>query len=124
LRRLADRYVVLAALAVAAARPVSADLSEAFAGLPEVMARADAIGNRMDRTVIDLVEAVVLSGQEGRTFAAVVTDVDERGARIQLCDVAVVARVSTQHLEPGDELRVKLLEANPAERLVRFDRVA
>jgi exoribonuclease R len=124
LRRLADRYVVLAALAVAAAKPVSADLTEAFAALPEVMERADAIGNRMDRTVIDLVEAVVLSGQEGRTFAAVVTDVDERGARIQLCDVAVVARVSTQNVEPGDELRVKLVEANPAERLVRFDRVA
>ncbi|MEK7422481.1 MAG: RNB domain-containing ribonuclease [Actinomycetota bacterium] len=124
LRRLADRHVVLAALAVAGARPVDADLAAAFADLPEVMQRADAIGNRIDRAVIDLVEAVVLRGQEGRTFAAVVTDVDDRGARIQLCDVAVVSRVSIDRVEPGDEVRVKLVEANPAERLVRFERVA
>ena len=124
LRRLADRHVVLAALAVAGARPVDADLAAAFGTLPEVMQRADAIGNRIDRAVIDLVEAVVLRGQEGRTFAAVVTDVDVRGARIQLCDVAVVSRVSIDRVEPGDEVRVKLVEANPAERLVRFERVA
>jgi exoribonuclease R len=124
LRRLADRHVVLAALALAGAQPVGTDLREAFVALPDVMERAETIGSRIERAVIDLVEAVVLRGQEGRTFTAVVTDVDERGARIQLCDVAVVARVAVQHVEPGDELRVKLIESDPRRRLVRFERVA
>ena len=124
LRRLADRHVVLASLAIANGRAVSADLSEAFTALPEAMQRADTKGSQIDRAVIDLVEAVVLHGREGDTFVAIVTDVDDRGARIQLCDVAVVARVSAPNREPGDEVRVKLVEANPADRTVRFERVA
>jgi exoribonuclease R len=124
LRRLADRYVCLAALAVANGRPVPDEVTRAFGELPEVMATADTTANRLDRGVLDLVEAVVLHGREGQTFAAVVTDVDERGARIQLSDVAVVARVNARGVDPGDELRVKLVEASPAQRLVRFDRVA
>ncbi len=123
LRRLADRYVVLAALAVANDRPVPDDVQTAFTELPEVMAKADTIGNRLDRLVVDLVEAAVLRGQEGRTFEALVTDVDERGARIQLCDVAVVARVDAKDVDPGDALRVKLVAASPEQRSVRFERV-
>lgn len=124
LRRLADRYVCLAALAVANGRPVPDEVTQAFGQLPEVMAAADMTANRLDRGVLDLVEAVVLQGREGQTFAAVVTDVDDRGARIQLSDVAVVARVNAKGVEPGDEVRVKLVEASPEQRLVRFDRVA
>jgi exoribonuclease R len=124
LRRLADRHVVLAALAVAQGRPVPDEVQAAFAGLPDVMAAADATANRLDRIVVDLVEAVVLQGQEGRTFEAVVTDTDERGARIQLCDVAVVARLDARGVEPGDALQVRLVEASPERRTVRFERVA
>lgn len=124
LRRLADRYVCLAALAVANGQPVPDHVSDAFTALPEVMEQADTTANRLDRGVLDLVESVVLHGREGQTFAAVVTDVDDRGARIQLTDEAVVARVTAHGVEPGDEVRVKLVEASPAERLIRFDRVA
>lgn len=124
LRRLADRYVVLASLAVAGGRPVPDDVQAAFAELPEVMGKADTIGNRLDRLVVDLVEAAVLRGQEGRTFEALVTDVDDRGARIQLCDVAVVARVDAKGVDPGDSVRVKLVQASPEQRTVRFERVA
>jgi exoribonuclease R len=123
LRRLADRAVVLAALAVANGRPVPDDVQEAFAALPAVMERADATGNRLDRTVLDLVEAVVLQERVGEVFDAVVTDLDERGARIQLCDVAVVARVATDGVEPGDTVQVRLVETSPERRLVRFERV-
>ncbi len=124
LRRLADRYVVLAALAVANGRAVPEDVQAAFAELPEVMARADATGNRLDRLVIDLVEAVVMQGNEGRTFEALVTDIDERGARIQLCDVAIVARVDASGMNPGDRIVVKLLSTSPESRTVTFERVA
>nr|ABN71566.1 putative ribonuclease II [uncultured bacterium] len=84
LRRLADRYVVQAALAVANGQTVPAQVSEAFARLPKVMAKADARDGQIERAVIDLAEAAVLAGRAGETFAAIVTDLDERGARIPL----------------------------------------
>jgi VacB/RNase II family 3'-5' exoribonuclease len=124
LRRLADRHVVLAALALANGQPVPDHVTAAFQTLPEVMQRADAVGSQIDRAVIDLVEAVIMRDQVGRMFQAVVTDTDDRGARIQLTDVAVVARVSSKNVEPGDAITVKLTEADPATRQVRFERVA
>ena len=84
LRRLADRYVVRAALAVANGQPVPDVVEQAFAALPKVMDRADDTAGGIERAVVDLAEAVVLHGREGETFDAVVTDVDDRGARVQL----------------------------------------
>ena len=60
-------------------------------------ARGDAAGttraNRVERAAIDLAEAIVLQGREGEVFDAVVTDEDDRGVRIQVCEPATVARV-------------------------------
>ncbi|PSJ37374.1 RNB domain-containing ribonuclease [Allosphingosinicella deserti] len=122
LRRLADRYVVRATLAVANGRPVADADTAAFETLPPVMARADALAAQIDRAVIDLAEAVMLDGKAGRSFSAVVTDADERGARIQLCDFPVVARIAGDDLAPGDTLDVTLTEADPERRTIRFDR--
>lgn len=123
LRRLADRYVAAAALAVAAGRPVPDHVDAAFAALPDVMDEADSRAGRLDRLVIDLVEAVALERCVGEQFDAVVAEVDERGARIQLVDAAVVARVTGEGLEPGSHLRVRLVEASPERREVRFELV-
>jgi len=123
LRRLADRYVVRAALAIANGKPVPNVVAEAFLGLPAVMERADALGSQIERAVVDLAEAVMLKGREGEKFAAVVTDVDERGVRIQLRDLPVAARVSAHGVEPGDELRLKLTAADPDRRAVTFQRL-
>ncbi|MDO7844330.1 RNB domain-containing ribonuclease [Sphingomonas immobilis] len=124
LRRLADRYVVRAALAVANGQPVPEVVTAAFAKLPKVMAKAEAIGGQIDRAVIDLAEAVMLHGEEGKTFAAIVTDVDDRGARIQLRDQPVVARVATQGVTPGDEVHVRLVAADAEKRSVTFERTS
>ena len=124
LRRLADRYVIEAAFAVANGNPVPDFVQRAFAGLPEVMDRAETRASQVERAAIDLVEAVVLSGHVGRVFDAVVTDTDDRGARIQLCDPAVVTRVSAHRVHPGDEVKVRLVEADPQRRLVSFERVS
>jgi exoribonuclease R len=113
LRRLADRYVVHAALAVANGRPVPDAATEAFPKLPAVMARAAAYGGQIERAVIDLAETVMLQGREGEVFAAVVTDIDERGARMQLCDLPVVARVAAPGIGPGEGLSVRLVAADP-----------
>jgi VacB/RNase II family 3'-5' exoribonuclease len=124
LRRLADRYVVETALAIANGETVPDSAAAAFEKLPEVMARADARGSQIERAVIDLAEAAMLQDRVGETFAAVVTDQDERGARIQLCDLPIVARATAHHADPGDAIRVKLLAADPATRRIVFERVA
>ena len=123
LRRLADRFVIEAALAVANGKPVPEQVTVAFEQLPTVMQKADALAGQVDRAVIDLAEAAALEGHEGEEFAAVVTDTDQRGARIQLCSPPVVARLKTNGLVPGDELKVRLDAADPVTRSVRFSAV-
>jgi len=124
LRRLADRYVVQAALAIANGAAVPDAVTQAFARLPKAMAVADARGAQIERAVVDLAETVMLQGREGEVFAAVVTDLDERGARIQLKDLPIVARVAAHHVDPGDTLRVKLIAADPGTRQLSFQRMA
>lgn len=124
LRRLADRYVVRATLAIANGQPVPDMVSEAFARLPAVMARADVRDGQIGRAVIDLAEAAMLKGREGQLFDAVVTDLDERGARIQLKGLPVLARVDANNVEPGSEIRVVLVEADTDRRSLAFKRVA
>lgn len=124
LRRLADRYVVMATLHIANGQAVPEQIQSAFAKLPEVMRRADDTAGQIERGVIDLAEVALLSAQTQRTFEAVVTDVDERGARIQLCKLPVVSRVDAHHVEPGDDLRVRLVSTDIPTRVAKFERVA
>jgi exoribonuclease R len=124
LRRLADRYVLEAVLAVANGRPVPEAVAAAFAGLPAVMAKAASHAGQIDRAVIDLAETVMLGGRDGEIFHAVVTDIDDRGAHIQLCDLPIVARVNASHVTPGQEVSVKVREADPLHPPATFDRIA
>lgn len=123
LRRLADRYVVRATLAIANGQPVPDVVTAAFTQLPSVMARADSLSGQIDRAVIDMAEATMLAGREGEVFPAVVTDLDDRGARMQLRDLPVVARITAHHVAPGDTLSVKLVAADPDKRTISFERV-
>jgi exoribonuclease R len=120
LRRLADRYVIRAVLALCGGQPVPRVVSDAFERLPAVMARADAVGSRIQRAAVDLAEAVILKGREGEIFRAIVTEADSRGARMQLCDLPVVARLDGTELDPGQLLDVILVEADPEMRIVTF----
>jgi len=120
LRRLADRYVGEAALAIATGQPVPEAATRAFETLPRVMARAESLGGRIEHGVVDLAEAVMLKDRVGADFEAVVTEIDQRGARIQLCGVPVVAQIGPADVLPGDEVRVKLVSASPEARQVRF----
>ncbi|TPG12129.1 RNB domain-containing ribonuclease [Sphingomonas oligophenolica] len=122
LRRLADRYVIRAAVAVANGQPVPAVVTAAFDRLPKVIARADATAGRIDRAVIDLAEAIMLRSRVGDSFAAVVTDTDDRGARIQLSDYPIIARVDTTAM-PGDALIVRLAAIDMQRRTIEFKRV-
>ncbi|RYE01009.1 MAG: RNB domain-containing ribonuclease [Sphingomonadales bacterium] len=120
LRRLADRYVVRAALAIANGQPVPPVVTEAFASLPPVMARADSQAGRIDRAVIDLAEAVMLQGREGEAFPAIVTDTTQGGVRVQLRDLPVVANLKTNGPSPGDKLALTLVTADTARGTIAF----
>ncbi len=122
LRRLADRYVLRAVLAAANGQVVPEAVTAAFEQLPAVMARSEARDGQIERAVIDLAETALLSGQEGADFAAVVTDTADSGARIQLCDLPVVARVPAQGVQPGERIAVRLLGADPERRTLKFER--
>ena len=123
LRRLADRYVIEAAVQLAAGQAVTNELQEVFRLLPVVMAKAEEKAGQIDRAALDLAEAVVLEGREGSRFDAVVTDVDERGARIQLSDPAIIARVDSNGAMPGDSIAVELIHVDVMQRQVSFQRV-
>jgi len=89
-----------------------------------VMDRADSKAGQVDAAAIDLAEAVVLQCDVGKTFEARVTDVDQRGTRLQLCDEPIVTRVDRDGLEPGDRVEVRLVEVDPGRRPVRFEAVS
>ena len=123
MRRLADRYVIEAALAVANGRPVPDQVAVAFGELPAVMAETETRADRVDSAVLDLAEAVMLSGREGEVFDAVVVDEDRRGVVIQVVDPAVLARVEAHRVDPGDDVRVRLTAVDVPSRHIEFTRV-
>lgn len=123
LRRLADRYVIEATLAIANGRDVPDEVTAAFPELPAAMQRGDTLANRVDRAAIDLAEAILLRGRVGEIFEAVVTDEDDRGARLQICEPAVVARAVARRIDPGDAIQVKLVDVDVTERRIEFERV-
>jgi len=129
LRRLVDRY----AGEVCVASSVDAEIPEwargALPALPKEMAESDRLAHRYERGVLDLVEAGVLASAVGQTYRGVVTDVEEKDPTegiVVLADPAVEAKVtrpagSTGALPLGDEVEVRLVEADVTARKVRFE---
>jgi exoribonuclease R len=124
LRRLQDRYVIEAALAVANGVSVPDDISAAFDTLPRAMSRAEQRANRAERRALDLAEAVVLAGREGHNFPAIVIDEGEWGVEFQIADPAIVGRVPAHRVDPGDEIRVRVVSVDVVTAEVVFERVA
>jgi exoribonuclease R len=116
LRRLQDRYVSECCLAACAGTPPPDWVRAGLPPLPDAMAAGVRRAGAVERGVIDLVEAVLLSGREGDRFDAVVID----DGLVQLRDPAVRAKLETGCPEPGTELSVRLERAEPATRTVAF----
>ncbi|MFI5956300.1 RNB domain-containing ribonuclease [Cryptosporangium sp. NPDC051539] len=122
LRRLADRYATEVCLAVFAGGPVPGWVRSALPGLPATMATATRRAGEFDRAVVDLTEAVLLADRVGEEFDAAVIDVagEGKGGTIALDEPPVRARCAGPGLTPGARLRVRLIEAEPTTRRVRF----
>lgn len=124
LRRLADRYVVEATLAIANGVAVPATIAGSFAPVADVMNKADTVGSRLEREVVELAEAVVLHDRIGHTFDAVVIDDDPDSTTVAIAEVAVIAKVHARGVIPGDELRVKVAGVDIDRRKVELQRVS
>ena len=116
LRRLQDRFVSECCLAACAGTAVPDWVRAGLPALPDAMAAGARRAGAVERGVVDLVEAVLLSGREGERFNAVVID-DEL---VQLRDPAVRGRLEHGCPEPGTEVAVRLERADPAARTVMF----
>lgn len=124
LRRLADRYVIRAALALTNGQPVPDAVTQAFDRLPEVMARADALAGRIERAVVDLAEAVMLHGREGEAFPAIVTDLDGDSVRVHLEGLPITARTRALGAAPGQRIVLQLDKADSDRRSLTFSMMA
>lgn len=131
LRRLVDRYVGEVCVALCANQPVPDWVRSALPALPDVMAEADRRAKHYERQVIDLVEAVLLSPRVGETFQGAIVEVAggkghgaaaAHGGVVMLRDPAIEAPVdSSAPLPLGQEVVVRLAEADPVKRVVRFE---
>lgn len=117
MRRLADRYVLDAVLDLMAGRPTD---SAPFARLPEVMERAETVAGKVDRATIDLVESVELADRVGEVFSACVLEPGDASV-VQIADPMVRARVPLGVTEPGQQVRLRLVSADPTHWTLRFE---
>src|SRR3954469_18378449 len=116
LRRLQDRFVSECCLAACAGDPVPDWVRAALPDLPKAMSAGNHRAGQVERGVVDLVEAAVLSGREGERFDAVVID----DGLVQLREPAVRGRLQDGGPPPGRAVTVRLQTADMATRSVSF----
>ena len=125
LRRLVDRYAGEVCVALCAGEPVPEWALEKLDALPATMAGSDHRAGQFEHAAIDLLESVVLSTRVGEVFSAIVTNIEDGDARagtVMIHDPAVETRVNADRDLPlGESVSVKLMEADPAHRSVRFE---
>ncbi len=123
LRRLGDRYAGEVCVALCAGSDVPGWVTQQLHDLPKVLQQSGQRARRYEREVLDLVEAALLRSRVGEEFDGVVVDVDEdpRRGTITVRDPAIEAPVrSATELPVGDDVRARLVEADPRQRTVEF----
>jgi len=127
LRRLVDRYVGETCVALCAGQPIPEWVLGALPGLPATMQASSQRANRFERAVIDLTEAITLAPRIGETFAGAIVELgrDPKQGVAMLREPAIEAPVTGDVPLPlGEDVKLKLVEADPAKRSVRFELVA
>lgn len=125
LRRLVDRYVLEICAAICAGVEVPEWALAELAGLPETMAQSDRRAKKFDRGIVDLAEALVLSGREGEVFTGTVVDVDtkrDRG-RFMINHPAVEAQVQGGELPLGQDIQARLIAVDLTHGVTEFTEV-
>jgi exoribonuclease R len=122
LRRLADRYATEVCLCLQEGREIPDFVLDALPRLPEVMSTTDRLAGAAERGAVDQVEAMVLAGQIGKVFDAVVLDIDEKRpvATIAIDEPVVRARCDGR-AKAGTRIKARLIVADVVKRQVRFE---
>lgn len=127
LRRLGDRYVSEICLALCADQPVPQWVLKVLHDLPARLMASQRRSAAVERAVLNVVEAAILSERVGETFAGVVVDIDDKDPMrgvVVLTDLAVQSSVRGQRPLPlGHAVSVRLTEADVAHRRVAFELV-
>jgi exoribonuclease R len=125
LRRLVDRYSGEVCVALCAGQTPPDWALAKLDALPETMRATDRTAGEFEHATIDLLEAVVLAPRVGESFPAIVTnleDGDGRTGTVMIHDPAIETRVHAAHDLPlGRQVSVKVLEADPTARRIRFE---
>lgn len=124
LRRLGDRYANECVLSTLAGERPPEWVIETLPELPRLLGRARNREGSLERGILDLVEAALLSDRVGQTFNGLVTSVDQAKNRVkvQLVDPAVVAFADGM-AGLGDQVTVRLDGADVSRRTVDFELV-
>jgi exoribonuclease R len=125
LRRLGDRYAGEICVALCAGVDVPDWVVAKLHELPRTLQASGQRANRYERSILDLVEAGVLSARVGDTFDAVVVEVaedDPTRGELTVPDPAVEARVvGSTDLPLGQAVKAKLTRADVESRSVQFE---
>lgn len=119
LRRLVDRFVLVACEALVNGRPVPEWVREALPSLPTIMGRSDAVASRLDRAAIDAIEAALLRDRVGETFEVTVIAARGDSGTVQLTDPFIAAPIDGP-VRAGERMTARLVEADIATGAVRF----
>ena len=125
LRRLVDRYVGEACIALSDGREVPEWVRAELPKLPEVMAKSSARAGQYEAGIVSIVEAALLAPRLGDTFDAIVIELHERrgGATVAIREPSVIARCRGDDLPLGGRIEARLDEVDVMRRLVRFEQV-
>jgi exoribonuclease R len=127
LRRLVDRYTGEICIALCSGTPVPPWVLEALPGLPATMQGSARRASRYENAVLDLAEAAVLASRLGEIFDGAIVEIDRKDTHqgeVMLREPAILARVAADHALPlGEQVKVRLVEADPVTRRIRFELV-
>jgi exoribonuclease R len=118
LRRLADRHANEVVLALCAGTDVPSWARDELPALADVMSAANRKAATVDRAVIDLAEAMTLASCVGAVLDATVVATGTR-TTVAIADPVVVAEAEPDPTwRPGHAVRVEVVAADPARRVV------
>jgi exoribonuclease R len=127
LRRLVDRYTGEVCVALCAGRPVPDWVLAALPGLPDTMQSSGHRASRYEHAILDLAEAAVMAPRVGQVFDGAIVDTERDDACkgvVMVRRPAIEARVGGDGALPlGEDVKVRLVEADPARRSTRFELV-
>lgn len=110
LRRLVDRFGNEVVLSICAGIDPPEEVRATLPLLPELMRSARRRESAADGGARDLVERMLLADLAERVLDAVVVGVDDRGARVQIAEPAVLTRIDgagSHDVDLGDVVRVR-----------------